>query len=83
MSPTPLAGSEKLSKTGGDLLFDEDATKYRSIVGALQYLTITRPDLAFAVNKACQYLHSPTTEHWTAVKEFYVMSEVQVILDSK
>jgi histone deacetylase 1/2 len=83
MSPTPLAGSEKLSKTGGYLLFDEDATKYRSIVGALQYLTITRPDLAFAVNKACQYLHSPTTEHWTAVKEFYVMSEVQVILDSK
>jgi histone deacetylase 1/2 len=68
MSPTSLAGSEKLSKTGGDLLSDEDATKYRSILGALQYLTITRPDLAFAVNKVCQYLHSSTTEHWTAVK---------------
>jgi histone deacetylase 1/2 len=67
-SPAPLAGSEKLSKTAGDLLSDEDATRYRSVVGALQYLTITRPDLTFAVNKVCQYLHSPTTEHWTAVK---------------
>jgi histone deacetylase 1/2 len=63
-----LVGSEKLSKIAGDLLSDEDATRYKSIVGALQYLTITRPDLAFAVNKVCQYLHSPTTEHWTAVK---------------
>jgi hypothetical protein len=45
-----------------------DSTQYRSIVGALQYLTLTRPDISFAVNKVCQFLHSPTTIHWTAVK---------------
>lgn len=31
-------------------------------------LTLTRPDISFAVNKVCQYLHAPTTEHWAAVK---------------
>ena len=52
----------------GELLSSEDATRYRSIVGALQYLTLTRPDISFSVNKVCQFLHSPTTLHWTAVK---------------
>jgi hypothetical protein len=67
-APTPLSASEKLSATQGDVLGPEDGTKYRSIVGALQYLTLTRPDIAFSVNKVCQYLHTPTTVHWTAVK---------------
>jgi hypothetical protein len=65
---TPLAMNMKLSAYIGDPLKTEDSTCYRSIVGALQYLTITRPDLAYSVNKVCQYLHAPTTEHWTAVK---------------
>ncbi|XP_019190799.1 PREDICTED: uncharacterized protein LOC109185274 [Ipomoea nil] len=30
-----------------------DPTHYRSIAGALQYLTVTRPDLSFAVNRLC------------------------------
>jgi histone deacetylase 1/2 len=54
--------------TDGTPLGSEDSSQYRSIVGALQYLTLTRPDLAFSVNKVCQYLHAPTTEHWTAAK---------------
>ena len=37
-------------------------------VGGLQYLTITRPDLSFAVNRVCQYLHAPRDTHWSAVK---------------
>lgn len=65
---TPLSTSEKLSAHEGSPLGPEDSTQYRSIVGALQYLTLTRPDIAFSVNKVCQFLHSPTTEHWTAVK---------------
>jgi histone deacetylase 1/2 len=47
----------------GDLLGPEDSTKYRSVVGSLQYLKHTRPDIAYAVNKVCQYLHAPNTVH--------------------
>jgi len=65
---TPLPVSEKLSSYEGDSLSSEDSTRYRSVVGALQYLTITRPDLSFAVNRVCQFLHAPTSTHWTAVK---------------
>jgi len=65
---TPLSTSEKLSLHEGSLLGPDDASRYRSIVGALQYLTLTRPDIAFSVNKVCQFLHAPTTVHWAAVK---------------
>jgi hypothetical protein len=65
---TPLPSAEKLSAQGAELLISEDATRYRSIVDALQYLTLSRPDISFSVNKVCQYLHSPTTIHWTIVK---------------
>ena len=48
---TPLSTSEKLSLHEGSLLGPDDATQYRSIVGALQYLTLTRPDIAFRLTK--------------------------------
>jgi hypothetical protein len=67
-APTPLATTGKLSVHEGEVLSPIDATKYRSIVGALQYLTLTHPDISFSVNKVCQFLHSPTTDHWTTVK---------------
>ena len=67
-SSTPLSTSEKMSLYDGDLLGAEDSTRYRSIVGALQYLTLARPDISYSVNKVCQFLHSPTSTHWTAVK---------------
>jgi hypothetical protein len=65
---TPMSSSEKLSMHTGDPLGPEDITKYRSIIGALQYLSHTHPDLAFSINKVCQYLHSSMNIHWTAVK---------------
>jgi hypothetical protein len=46
----------KLAKTPGVI-------QYRSVVGALQYLTITRPNIAFAVNKACQFMQQLTSTH--------------------
>jgi histone deacetylase 1/2 len=67
-SPTPLSTTEKLSAYEGEPLGYEDSTRYISIVGGLQYLTLTRSDIAFFVNKICQYLHAPTTVHWTATK---------------
>ena len=56
---TPLSSTEKLSCFEGIALGSDDGTKYRSIVGAFQYLTLTRPDISFAVNKVCQFLHAP------------------------
>jgi hypothetical protein len=50
-----------------DPLFS-DATRFRQIVGALQYLTFTRPDICFAVNRVCQFMHAPTDSHWVVVK---------------
>ena len=45
-----------------------DPTLYRSVIGALQYATITRPDIAYAINKLCQFMHSPLESHWKATK---------------
>jgi hypothetical protein len=66
--PTPMLPKDKLSLHGGTPLSSEDATRYRSVVGSLQYLALTRPDISFCVNRVCQFLSAPTTEHWSAVK---------------
>jgi len=50
-----------------DPLFS-NPTQFHQIVGALQYLTFTRPDIYFAINKVCQFMHAPTDSHWGAVK---------------
>ena len=65
---TPMSTTDKITAVDGELLSSEDATEYRSIVGGLQYLTITRPDISFAVNRVCQYLHAPHDTHWSVVK---------------
>jgi hypothetical protein len=58
---TPMATSPTLSKFEGESM--SNPSLYRSIVGALQYVTITRPDVAFAVNRVSQYMHNPTVLH--------------------
>jgi hypothetical protein len=50
---TPLNPSEKLRVNKGTPLGLQDSTQYMSIVGALQYLTLTWPDLSFSMNKVC------------------------------
>jgi hypothetical protein len=64
----PMTAADKLLPNDGNLLGPKDATQYRSVVGALHYLTLTRPDLSLAVNRVCQFLHSPSTTHWEWVK---------------
>jgi hypothetical protein len=65
---TPLNVTEHLSRASGTPLGVEDSHRYRSVVGGLQYLTLTRPDISFAVNKVCQFLSQPTDVHWESVK---------------
>ena len=63
---TPVSTGQKLSAYVGEPY--KHPEQYRSVVGALQYLTITRPDLSYAVNQVCQFMHSPKDTHWMAVK---------------
>ncbi|CAJ2668892.1 unnamed protein product [Trifolium pratense] len=63
---TPMMSTCKLSKVGSDKF--HDPSLYRSVVGSLQYATITRPEIAYAVNKVCQFMSNPLDSHWTAVK---------------
>lgn len=62
---TPMPTKPPL-QSSSELL--SDATPYHQLVGSLQYLTITRPDIIFAVNKVAQYMHAPTRDHLIAVK---------------
>ncbi|XP_031124373.1 uncharacterized protein LOC116027087 [Ipomoea triloba] len=62
---TPAVASQSSAST--DELFD-NPTQYRRITGALQYLTITRPDLSYLVNRLCQSMHAPMNEHYGLLK---------------
>ena len=64
--PTPMTSGLRLSTHQGDPV--SDATLYRSVVGALQYATITRPEISFSINKASQFMHCPLQPHWKVVK---------------
>ena len=66
-SSTPYSSLFRLTQTQGTPL--PNPTHFRSLVGALQYLTFTRPNLNFAVNQVCQFMHSPTNTHLVAAKK--------------
>jgi histone deacetylase 1/2 len=53
---TPMSATTKLFQLDSPLLGSDDATDYRSIVVGLQYLTMTRPDISFSVNRVCQFI---------------------------
>lgn len=45
-----------------------DVQLFRSLVGSLKYLTLTRPELSFPVNVVCQHMHQQKLSHYGAVK---------------
>nr|AAT38705.2 hypothetical protein SDM1_34t00015 [Solanum demissum] len=66
---TPMCSS--LPPKAADGSPSADATLYRRTIGKLQYLSFTRPDIAFAVNKLSRFMQSPSLEHWKAVKRVF------------
>ena len=58
---TPVDTQAKLSADLGDPV--ANPTVYRSLAGALQYLTFTRPDLTYAVQQVCLHMHDPRESH--------------------
>ncbi|KAH0683011.1 hypothetical protein KY289_020763 [Solanum tuberosum] len=75
---TPMSPSELLTLSDGTHL--NDATRYRRVLGRLQYLSFTRPDIAYAVNKLFQFIQAPSDLHWKAVKRviLYLRGTIQL-----
>ncbi|GAB2284291.1 hypothetical protein Dimus_039660 [Dionaea muscipula] len=63
---SPMSTSQVLTLHDG--VASVDSREYRSIIDALQYLSLTRPYISFAVNKRSQFMHKPSQVHWTATK---------------
>ena len=76
-TPTPLPPGCHLQLNMGVPM--ADPTTYRATLGSLQYLSLTRPDICFAVNKLSQFMHKPTDIHWQMVKRVlrYLQGTVQ------
>ncbi|GJX49293.1 ribonuclease H-like domain-containing protein [Tanacetum coccineum] len=73
---TPVDTESKLGSDGDPV---SDPPLYRSLAGALQYLIFTRPDLSYAVQQVCLYMHDPRDPHFTALK--HILLYVRGTLD--
>ncbi|CAL1400193.1 unnamed protein product [Linum trigynum] len=70
---TDAKAVETLMAASTSLLLDDgtpptDATRFHQVIGALQYLVYTRPEIAYSINKSSQYMHALTASHWQCVK---------------
>eukprot|EP00253_Pinus_taeda_P006946 PITA_06946 len=63
---TPMEQNLKLTSIEGKEF--EDATKYRQLIGSLNYLTTTRPDISFAFGILSRFMQKPCEGHWSATK---------------
>lgn len=63
---TPMVSSSLLSKTMSSPI--DDPSEYCILAGTLQYVMLTRLDIAYAVNRICQFMHAPTDVHFVAIK---------------
>ncbi|GJW02420.1 ribonuclease H-like domain-containing protein, partial [Tanacetum coccineum] len=62
---THVDTESKLGYYGDPVL---NPTLYRSLADSLQYLTFTRPDISYAVQHVCLYMHDPRESHFSALK---------------
>ena len=67
-SPMPTPLPLQLKKVQDQGVPFSNPTYFRSLAGKLQYLTLTRPDIQFALNYVCQKMHSPTVSDFTLLK---------------
>jgi Reverse transcriptase (RNA-dependent DNA polymerase) len=65
--PTPFDSKNKLNIEDDKSL--EDISQYQRFVGKLIYLTVTRPDITYAVSQISQYMHVPRTSHMEAINK--------------
>ena len=63
---TPIDTHSKMSSQAGHSY--SDPSLYRSLAGALQYLTLTRPDISYAVQQVCLFMHDPREPHYNLIK---------------
>ena len=62
---TPIEYNCRLNSHDGESL--SDANLYRQLVGSLIYLTITRPDISYAVHVVSQFMAALRSPHYAAV----------------
>jgi len=74
---TPVDTNPKVAADEGALV--ANASDYRSLAGALQYPTFTRPDIAYDVQLVCLHMHDPREPHLLALKR--ILRYLQVTLD--
>lgn len=67
----------KLPASSGSPVFDP--TLYSSLAGTLQYLTFTRPDICYAVQQVCLFMHDPRALHLVALK--WILRYIKGTLD--
>ena len=75
---TPVDARMKLSATDGSLV--TDLTHYRCLVGALQYLTLTRPGTAYAVSKSVCLCMTRGNIISHCLRGFFIMSRAHSLL---
>lgn len=63
---TPIDTNSKLSFSAGPLV--SSPTHYRSLVGALQYLTFTLPDIAYGFQQVCLHIHDLHEMHFNLIE---------------
>ena len=62
---TPLDKGWKFEEKDDDIPVEKE--RYQRLVGRLIYLSLTRPDITYAVSKISQYMHTPTKKHMNVV----------------